>query len=79
MVYCYSYRVVSRLCSCLIVPRFVWYVVKFVGLVKCILKELAVAFLEVLQNFIGRVGSVLVGSLLLSNFIVFQYIFWLCL
>ena len=55
---------------------------KLVGLVKCLLNALAIALLEVrvlLLNFMDRFGSVVVGSLLLSDLIVFQYVFWLCL
>ena len=49
--------------------------VKFVGLVKCLLKELAMFLLELwvtLVNFIERLGSVEVGSLLFRDLIVFQ-------
>ena len=55
---------------------------KLVGLVKYLLNALAIALLEVrvlLLNFMDRFGSVVVGSLLLSDLIVFQYVFWLCL
>ena len=38
--------VISRLCSCLIVLRFVMSEVKLVGFVKCLLKELAIYLLE---------------------------------
>ena len=49
--------------------------VKFVGLVKCLLNELAMFLLELwvtLLNFIERLGSVEVGSLLFRDLIVFQ-------
>ena len=49
--------------------------VKSVGLVKCLLNELAMFLLELwmmLLNFIERLGSVEVGSLLFKDLIVFQ-------
>ena len=67
--------VVFRFCSCLRVVRLVLSGVKFVGLVKCLLKEFAMFLLEVLVwllNFIERLGSVFVGDLLFSDFMVFQ-------
>ena len=70
--------VVGRLCNVLIVLRLLWSDVKFVGLVKCLLKEFAIALLDVailLPNFMERFGSVVVGCLLLSDFMVFQYVF----
>ena len=74
--------VVSRLCSCLIVLRFLLSEVKLVGLVKCLLNELAISLLVVLMlllKVMDRFGSVVVGSLLFRDFIVRQYVFWLCL
>ena len=59
------------------VLRFERSVVKFVGFVKCLLKWLAMSLLEVavwLLKLIERLGSVEVGSLLLSDLIVFQYV-----
>ena len=50
---------------------------KLVGFVKCLLKRLAMSLLEVavwLLKLIERLGSVEVGSLLLSDLIVFQYV-----
>ena len=70
--------VVGRLCNVLIVLRLLWSYEKFVGLVKCLLKEFAIALLVVailLPNLMERLGSVVVGSLLLSDFMVFQYVF----
>ena len=67
--------VVGRLCNVLIVLRLLWSDVKFVGLVKCLLKEFAIALLVVailLPNLMERLGSVVVGCLLLSDFMVFQ-------
>ena len=69
---------VGRLCSCLIVLRLFLSFVKFVGFVKCLLKELAMSLLEVmvwLLNLIEWFGSVEVGSLLFNDLIVFQYVF----
>ena len=51
---------------------------KLVGLVKCLLNELAISLLEVrvwLLNLIERLGSVDVGSLLFNDLMVFQYVF----
>ena len=50
---------------------------RFGGLVSCLLNEFDIALLEVmalLPNFIERLGSVVVGSLLLSDLIGFQYV-----
>ena len=74
--------VVLRLWTCLSVLRLFLSEVEFVGLVKCLLKELAISLLVVrilLLNFIERLGSVDVGSLLFKDLIVFQYVCWLCL
>ena len=74
--------VVSRLWSFLIVRRLFLSGVKFVGFVKCLLKELAISLLELqvmLLNFIDRFGSMEVGSLLFNDLIVFQYVCWFCL
>ena len=74
--------VVLRLWTCLSVLRLFLSVVEFVGLVKCLLKEFAISLLVVrilLLNFIERLGSVDVGSLLFKDLIVFQYVCWLCL
>ena len=70
--------VVSRLWSSLSVVRFVLSGVKFV---KNLLNELAIVLLVVdaiLLNFMVRLGSLMVGSLLLSALSVFQYVFWFC-
>ena len=67
--------VVLRFCRFLRVRRLVLSGVKFVGLVKCLLNELAMFLLELwvtLVNFIERLGSVEVGSLLFRDLIVFQ-------
>ena len=51
---------------------------KFVGFVKCLLNVFAISLLELrifLSNFTERLGSVVVGSSLLSDLIVFQYMF----
>ena len=51
---------------------------KLVGLVKCLFNALAISLLveaRILLNFIDRLGSVVVGSLLFSDFIVVQYVF----
>ena len=67
--------VVLRFCRFLRVRRLVLSGVKFVGLVKCLLNELAMFLLELwmmLLNFIERLGSVEVGSLLFKDLIVFQ-------
>ena len=73
--------VVSRLWSSLSVVRFVLSGVKFVGFVKNLLNELAIVLLVVdaiLLNFMVRLGSLMVGSLLLSALSAFQYVFWFC-
>ena len=70
--------VVSRLWSSLSVVRFVLSGVKFV---KNLLNELAIVLLVVdaiLLNFMVRLGSLMVGSLLLSALSVLQYVFWFC-
>ena len=70
--------VVARLWSFLIVRRLVLSGAKFVGFVKCLLKELAMDLLVVwvvLLKVMERLGSVEVGSLLLSDLMVFQYMF----
>ena len=67
--------VVLRFWRFLRVRRLVLSGVKFVGLVKCLLNELAMFLLELwvtLLNFIERLGSVEVGSLLFRDLIVFQ-------
>lgn len=74
--------VVSKLCNSLSVVRFVLSGVKFVGFVKYLLNELAIVlFVEwvMLLKDIERFGSLVVGSLLLRAFIVFQYVVWFCL
>ena len=48
--------VVSRLCSCLIVLRFLLSEVKLVGLVKCLLNELAISLLVVLTLLLKVMG-----------------------
>ena len=51
----------SRLCNCLIVLRLYLSEVKFVGFVKCLMKELAMLLFElwmVLFNFMEWLGSV---------------------
>ena len=63
---------VVKLSNC---SSFVSVICKLVGLVKCLLNELAISLLEVmvwLLNLIERLGSVEVGSLLLSDLMVFQ-------
>ena len=73
--------VVSRLWSSLSVVRFVLSGVKFVGFVKYLLNELAIVLLVVaaiLLNFMVRLGSLMVGSLLFNALSVFQYVFWFC-
>ena len=73
--------VVSRLWSSLSVVRFDLSGVKFVGFVKNLLNELAIVLLVVdaiLLNFMVRLGSLMVGSLLFSALSVFQYVFWFC-
>ena len=67
--------VVLRFCRFLRVRRLVLSGVKFVGLVKCLLNELAMFLLELwmmLLNFIEPLGSVEVGSWLFKDLIVFQ-------
>ena len=67
--------VVLRFWRFLRVRRLVLSGVKFVGLVKCLLNELAMFLLELwvtLLKFIERLGSVEVGSLLFRDLIVFQ-------
>ena len=72
----------SKLCRALRVVRLVlsdWWLV---GLVKYLLKELAISLLVlavVLLKLMERLGSLVIGSLLLSDFIVFQYVVWLFL
>ena len=49
---------------------------------KYLLKELAISLLVlavVLLKLMERLGSLVIGSLLLSDFIVFQYVDWLFL
>ena len=73
---------VLRFCRFLRVRRLVLSGVKFVGFVKCFLKELAMLLLElwmILLNFMERLGSVEVGSLLFKDLIVFQYVVVFCL
>ena len=65
--------VVARLWSFLIVRRLILPGVKFVGSVKCLMIKLAVFLLKLwvmLLNFIKRLGSVVMGSLLFSDLIV---------
>ena len=55
---------------------------RFEGLVSSLLNEFDIALLEVmalLPNSMERLGSVVVGSLLLNDFIIFQYVSWLFL
>ena len=56
---------VSRFLSSLIVPRFVLSDVKYVGLLKCLLNELAMYLMEVMMillNSVEWLGSVVVGK-----------------
>ena len=56
--------VASRFCDCSSVLRLALYGVKFVGLVKCLLKELSMslfAVLTILLSFREHFGSVFVG------------------
>ena len=49
---------------------------------KYLLKELAISLLVLaveLLKLMERLGSLVIGSLLLSDFIVFQYVVWLFL
>ena len=70
--------VVSRLCNFLTVLYLFLSEVKFVGFVKCSLNALAISWYVVARlvlNFIDRLRSVVVGSLLFSDFMVVQYVF----
>ena len=68
---------IARYCNSQRVLRLVLSDVDFVGLVKGLLKEVAISLLEVMSlfsNFIERFVSVVVGSVLV-DFIMFQWVF----
>ena len=73
--------VISRLWSYLSVVLFVLSEVNSAGFVKYLLKELAISLLvvEVVLKFMEGFRSLIVGSLLLRDLSVFQYVLWLCL